>query len=38
MKRPWILDDDPAACAIGAAAGITGERSTFLVLRAALGV
>jgi hypothetical protein len=32
MKRAWILD---ANCAIGAAAGIIGERSTFLVLREA---
>jgi hypothetical protein len=32
MKRAWILDGDPANCAIGAA-GIIGERSTFLVLR-----
>jgi hypothetical protein len=35
MKRAWILDYDPANCAIGAAAGIIGERSTFLVLREA---
>ena len=34
MKRAWILDGDPANCAIGAA-GIIGERSTFLVLREA---
>jgi len=33
MKRPWILDYDSANCAIGAAVGIIGERSTFLVLR-----
>ena len=35
MKRPWILDYDSANCAIGAAVGILGERSTFLVLREA---
>ena len=35
MKRPWILDYDSANCAIGAAVGIIGERSTFLVLREA---
>jgi DNA-binding HxlR family transcriptional regulator len=35
MGRPWILDYDPANCAIGAAVGIIGERSTFLVLREA---
>jgi DNA-binding HxlR family transcriptional regulator len=33
MGRPWILDFDPARCAIGAAVGIIGERPTFLVLR-----
>jgi DNA-binding HxlR family transcriptional regulator len=33
MGRPWILDYDPANCAIGAAVGIIGERPTFLVLR-----
>ena len=36
MGRPWILDYDSANCAIGAAVGILGERSTFLVLREAL--
>jgi len=35
MKRPWILDYDSANCAIGAAVGIIGERSAFLVLREA---
>ena len=35
MGRPWILDYDSANCAIGAAVGIIGERSTFLVLREA---
>jgi DNA-binding HxlR family transcriptional regulator len=35
MTRPWILDYDSANCAIGAAVGILGERSTFLVLREA---
>jgi DNA-binding HxlR family transcriptional regulator len=35
MRRPWILDYDSANCAIGAAVGIIGERSTFLVLREA---
>jgi DNA-binding HxlR family transcriptional regulator len=33
MGRPWILDYDPANCAIGAAVGLIGERPTFLVLR-----
>ncbi len=33
MGEPWILDYDPANCAIGAAVGIIGERPTFLVLR-----
>ena len=33
MGQPWILDYDPANCAIGAAVGILGERPTFLVLR-----
>ncbi|MGD0702172.1 MAG: helix-turn-helix domain-containing protein [Trebonia sp.] len=33
MERPWILDYDTANCSIGAAVGIIGERSTFLVLR-----
>ena len=35
MERPWILDYDTANCSIGAAVGIIGERSTFLVLREA---
>jgi len=33
MGRSWIVDYDPASCAIGAAVGIIGERPTFLVLR-----
>jgi DNA-binding HxlR family transcriptional regulator len=33
MERPWILEYDTANCSIGAAVGIIGERSTFLVLR-----
>jgi DNA-binding HxlR family transcriptional regulator len=33
MGRSWILDYDPANCAIGAAVGLIGERPTFLVLR-----
>jgi DNA-binding HxlR family transcriptional regulator len=35
MAHPWMLDYDPANCAIGAAVGIIGERATFLVLREA---
>ena len=35
MGRAWILDYDSANCAIGAAVGIIGERSPFLVLREA---
>jgi DNA-binding HxlR family transcriptional regulator len=35
MERPWVLDYDAAACAIGAAVAIIGERQTFLVLREA---
>jgi DNA-binding HxlR family transcriptional regulator len=35
VDRPWILDYDPASCAIGAAVAILGERATFLVLREA---
>ena len=35
MGQSWILDYDSANCAIGAAVGILGERSTFLVLREA---
>jgi hypothetical protein len=34
--RTWILDDDWATCTIGAAAGIIGQRSMFLVLREAV--
>src|ERR1700747_252974 len=33
MGHSWILDYDPANCAIGAAVEILGERATFLVLR-----
>ena len=33
MERSWMLDYDPANCAIGAALDILGERATFLVLR-----
>jgi len=35
MESSWMLDYDTANCAIGAAVGILGERSTFLVLREA---
>ena len=35
MGQSWILEYDSANCAIGAAVGILGERSTFLVLREA---
>ena len=35
MERTWIMDYDPANCAIGAAVEIIGERATFLVLREA---
>jgi DNA-binding HxlR family transcriptional regulator len=35
MERTWIMDYDPANCAIGAAVSILGERSTLLVLREA---
>jgi DNA-binding HxlR family transcriptional regulator len=35
MERTWMMDYDPANCAIGAAVAIIGERSTFLVLREA---
>ncbi|HWG13428.1 MAG TPA: helix-turn-helix domain-containing protein, partial [Streptosporangiaceae bacterium] len=35
MSRPWILDYDPANCAVGAAVELIGERWTFLVLREA---
>jgi DNA-binding HxlR family transcriptional regulator len=35
MQDSWMLDYDPANCAIGAAVGIIGERATFLVLREA---
>src|SRR5580704_17673057 len=33
MAQPWILDYDPANCAVGAAVEIIGEKWTFLVLR-----
>ena len=33
MEHSWVLDYDPANCAIGAAVEILGERATFLVLR-----
>jgi DNA-binding HxlR family transcriptional regulator len=35
MEPSWMLDYDPANCAIGAAVEIIGERATFLVLREA---
>jgi DNA-binding HxlR family transcriptional regulator len=35
MERSWMLDYDPANCAIGAAVAILGDRPTFLVLREA---
>jgi DNA-binding HxlR family transcriptional regulator len=35
MSRSWALDYDPAACAVGAALSIVGEKWTFLVLREA---
>jgi DNA-binding HxlR family transcriptional regulator len=35
MERTWMLDYDPANCAVGAAVAILGERPTFLVLREA---
>jgi DNA-binding HxlR family transcriptional regulator len=35
MNRPWILEYDPANCAVGAAVEIIGEKWTFLVLREA---
>jgi DNA-binding HxlR family transcriptional regulator len=35
MEHSWMLDYDPANCAIGAAVEILGERATFLVLREA---
>ena len=35
MAQPWILDYDPANCAVGAAVEIIGEKWTFLVLREA---
>jgi DNA-binding HxlR family transcriptional regulator len=35
MSRPWILDYDPANCAVAAAVDIIGEKWTFLVLREA---
>jgi DNA-binding HxlR family transcriptional regulator len=35
MEHSWMVDYDPANCAIGAAVEILGERATFLVLREA---
>jgi DNA-binding HxlR family transcriptional regulator len=35
MEHSWMVDYDPANCAIGAALEILGERATFLVLREA---
>ena len=35
MERTWIVDYDPANCAVGAAVAILGERPTLLVLREA---
>jgi DNA-binding HxlR family transcriptional regulator len=35
MERTWMMDSDPANCAIGAAVAILGERPTLLVLREA---
>jgi DNA-binding HxlR family transcriptional regulator len=35
MEHPWMLDYDPANCAIGAAVEIFGDRASFLVLREA---
>ncbi len=35
MGRPWLIDYDPANCAIGAAVAIFGDRPAFLVLREA---
>jgi DNA-binding HxlR family transcriptional regulator len=35
MERPWMLDYDPATCAIGGAVAIISDRPTFLVLREA---
>jgi DNA-binding HxlR family transcriptional regulator len=35
MEQTWVMDYDPANCAIGAAVAIIGERPTFLVLREA---
>jgi DNA-binding HxlR family transcriptional regulator len=35
MDHSWMLDYDPANCAIGAAVEIIGERASFLVLREA---
>jgi DNA-binding HxlR family transcriptional regulator len=35
MEHSWMLDYDPANCAIGAALDILGERASFLVLREA---
>jgi DNA-binding HxlR family transcriptional regulator len=35
MERPWMLDYDPATCAIADTIAIIGDRPTFLVLREA---
>src|SRR6266851_995682 len=35
MEPSWMLDYDPANCAIAAAVAILGDRPTFLVLREA---
>jgi DNA-binding HxlR family transcriptional regulator len=35
MAQPWILDYDPANCAVAATVSIIGEKWTFLVLREA---
>jgi DNA-binding HxlR family transcriptional regulator len=35
MAQPWILDYDPANCAVAAAVEAIGEKWTFLVLREA---
>src|ERR1700743_466887 len=35
MAQPWILDYDPANCAVAATVSTIGEKWTFLVLREA---
>ena len=35
MAQPWILDYDPANCAVAATVSLIGEKWTFLVLREA---